>query len=159
MQSQAFKAKLISRKGRLGISNLIGILLAIVITLAIAGGVAAYTFGLVGSSSSNLSAMIITSSATYIASSGTTTVTLALKNTGTVAVASATVAADGTTLTTQPTWSPAFTSSAPLAAGQTASIIFSSPSAWGQGTYHTLSVTVTGMSGSTYITTQSVTVH
>jgi hypothetical protein len=158
MQPQAFKAKLISRKGKkAGISNLIGILLAIVITLAIAGGVAAYTFGLVGSSSSNLSPMITTASATYV-SSTSTVLTITVKNTGTTAFKSIDLYVDGSTTPQAITWAPTISSTAPLAAGQSMSGTISSLT-WPQGAQHVLTIDVGGVSGGNSTTTQSVTVQ
>ncbi|MGA2875325.1 MAG: hypothetical protein ABSE82_07275 [Nitrososphaerales archaeon] len=158
---QSFRTKVISKKA--GISNLIGALLLIVITLGIAGGVAAYSFGLFGSSSTNLSATITTASATFV--SGTTTaITLSVKNTGTVsisalAVTSISINGVACTAITCPgvTWAPA----AAISAGQSASAAFATPTigTWTQGATDAISVTVTGASGGTYTATYSVTVH
>ena len=159
MQSPNFRAKLISRK-RKGISNLIGILLAVVITLAIAGGVAAYVFGLVGSSSSNLSAMITTASATYVSSGPATSLTITVKNSGTEAYKSIDLYIDGSATPTAITWTPAITSAAPLSAGKSVSGTVSlSAVTYPEGTQHVLTVNVGGVSGSNYTTTQSVTVQ
>jgi len=155
MSSLNFRTNVISRR-KAGISNLIGALLLIVVTLAIAGGVAAYSFGLMGSSSSNISAMITTASATYVVSSSSTTVTISVKNTGTEAWQAVAVSVDGAVVTGY-TWAPVPASATPIAAGFSISTTFSKTLA--EGTSHTLSVTVTGVSGSTYTTTQSVTVQ
>ncbi|MGA2875332.1 MAG: hypothetical protein ABSE82_07310, partial [Nitrososphaerales archaeon] len=142
----------ISKKA--GISNLIGALLLIVITLGIAGGVAAYSFGLFGSSSTNLSATITTASATY--TSGGTIITLSVKNTGTMSftiAAIGSIAIDGAACTTTTcaatiTWSPATA----LPAGQSESTTFTDLTTLTQGSSHVISITVTATSGGTYVT-------
>jgi len=157
MQSKTLKAKVISRKA--GISNLIGVLLAVVITLAIAGGVAAYTFGLVGSSSSNLSALITSASATYVPSGPATSLTITVKNSGSDAFTSVNLYIDGSATPTAITWSPVITSAAPLSAGKSVSGTVSLSSVtYPEGTQHVLTINVGGV-GSNSTTTQTVTVQ
>jgi flagellin-like protein len=167
MFNNNFKANVIRRR-KLGISNLIGALLLIVITIAIAGAVAAYAFGLAGSSSNNLSGLIQTS-ATYVPTTPAVIVTLSVKNTGSEAWKGATVSLDGAALAVA---SYAFApvpgtvatttlliATQPIAGGQTISTTFTAPATWTEGSEHTVGVTVTGMSGSTFSTEQSVTVQ
>ena len=145
------------RRRKAAISNVITTLILIGIGVIACAGVYVVYTGYAGSASSNLVAYMTNAQADYVSSTNTV-VTLAFKNSGSVAITAVSVSVDGTALGTQPTWAPALAAATPLAAGSSASTTFAETT-WTIGQSHVITVVVTGSNGATYTITETIVVQ
>lgn len=146
------------RTRKAAISNVITTLILIGIGVIAAAGVYIVYTGYAGSASSNLVAYMTNAQANYATSTGGAVVSITIKNSGSVAITASAVSVDGATLATQPSWTPSFSATSPLAAGASASTTFSE-SGWSIGQSHVVTVLVTGSNGATYTITETITVQ
>jgi len=141
-------------KKKHGISNLLAELIVIVIVLALAAMLYAIVVHTTTTITTNTEFFITNAQASYVGSTGSTVFTITIKNMGSTAIVSLSLAIDGVTVSS--TWQPNPPTS-PIPAGGSATTFLLSTGML-QGTDHTITVTETGSGGSTYAQTETVVV-
>jgi len=137
------------------VSNIIGALLLIVITIAISAVAYVVIMHDVGTATQNI--QVTVQSAGLLKSSDTTIFSINVQNTGTVALTGFTMTINGNTITSLDYGSSLISSSNPLPGG--ASTSYESNTLSGTftiGVNYLVQITVTGKTGSTYATEENV---
>jgi len=138
------------RKG--GIANLIAELIIIVIVLATALMLYVIVVHTTTTLTTNTEFFITNAQATYVQSTGATVLTVTIKNVGSTGIAALSLAVDGVTVPS--TWQPN-PPVWPIPEGGSATT-FLLRTGMVQGTDHVITVTETGVEGSTYAQTETV---
>jgi len=137
------------------VSNIIGALLLIVITIAISAVAYVVIMHDVGTATQNI--QITVQSAGLLKSSDTTIFSINVQNTGTVALSGFTMTINGNTITSLDYGSSLISSSNPLPGGASTSYESSTLSgSFTIGVNYLVQITVTGKTGSTYATEENV---
>jgi len=137
------------------VSNLIGVLIAVVITIAV--GAVAYAVIMHSVSTNTQNILVTVQSVSLLKSSDTTIFSITVENAGTVALNALAVTVNGNTITSFDHGGPPISSSNPLPAGASTSYESSTLSGtFTIGSTYLVHITATGITGSTYAADENI---
>ena len=141
---------------RCALANVLTTIILIGIAVVATAGIYVILISASGTAVSTTVIYITGAQATYIPATGSTVLSITVKNAGTISISSLSLSVDGNPATA--TWQPS-PPTWPIQGGSSATtFVLMSGSGWSQGTTHLITITAISTSSGDYTATQDVTV-